>query len=136
MAWVIGTSVILDLLLPDSPWRTASAACLQKHLAEGLCICPVTFVELGPAFGGTPRIARAFFQAIPITTSEPWTIFDTEMAHRLWYEHQLHRRSFRIPKRPVADILIASFAARFQGIITRNAADFRKIAPTLTIIEP
>ena len=39
-------------------------------------------------------------------------------------------------KRPVADVLIAGFAERFQGIITRNAADFRNILPTLTVIEP
>jgi hypothetical protein len=32
--------------------------------------------------------------------------------------------------------LIAAFAERFQGIITRNAADFRNILPTLKVIEP
>jgi hypothetical protein len=36
----------------------------------------------------------------------------------------------------VADVLIAAFARRFQGIITRNADDFRAIAPELTIVEP
>jgi predicted nucleic acid-binding protein len=41
-----------------------------------------------------------------------------------------------MPKRPIADVLIAAFADRFQGIITRNAAHFRNIAPALTIVEP
>jgi len=36
----------------------------------------------------------------------------------------------------VADVLIAAFAERFQGIITRNASDFRNILPTLRIVEP
>jgi predicted nucleic acid-binding protein len=42
----------------------------------------------------------------------------------------------QMPKRPIADVLIAAFADRFQGIITRNAAHFRNIAPALTIVEP
>ena len=136
MAWVVDTSVILDLVVANSPWRTASLACLRQHLAEGLCVCPVTFVEVGPAFGGDSRAAAAFFQAVPISTAEPWTIADTELAHRLWNDHQVRRRAAQIPKRPVADVLIAAFASRFQGIITRNASDFRNIAPMLVIIEP
>jgi len=136
MAWVVDTSVILDLVVPVSPWRAASLACLQQHLADGLCVCPVTFVEIGPAFGGDPHVAESFFQVIPVSTAEPWTRADTELAHQLWNDHQVRRRAASIPKRPVADVLIASFACRFQGIITRNSADFRSIAPALTIIEP
>jgi len=136
MAWVVDTSVVLDLVLASSTWRMASLACLQQHLADGLCVCPVTFVEVGPAFGGDPQAAEAFFQIVPVSTSEPWTSADTELAHRLWNDHQVRRRAVQIPKRPAADVLIAAFASRFQGIITRNAADFRNIAPTLTIIEP
>ena len=61
---------------------------------------------------------------------------DTELAHRLWNDHQARRRAAQMPKRPVADVLIAAVADRFQGIITRNAAHFRNIAPALTIVEP
>lgn len=61
---------------------------------------------------------------------------DTRLAHRLWHQFQVKRRQIRVVKRLVADILIAAFAARFQGIITRNASDFRNILPTLQIIEP
>lgn len=71
-----------------------------------------------------------------IATSEPWTSADTELAHRLWNDHQVRRRAAQMPKRPAADVLIAAFADRFQGIITRNAAHFRNIAPPLTIVEP
>jgi predicted nucleic acid-binding protein len=136
MAWVVDTSVVLDLIVTGSAWRAASLACLQPHLADGLCVCPVTFVEVGPAFVGDSQAAEAFFQAIPISTSEPWTSADTELAHRLWNDHQVRRRAVQMAKRPVADVLIAAFASRFQGIITRNAADFRNISPTLTIVEP
>jgi predicted nucleic acid-binding protein len=58
------------------------------------------------------------------------------LAHRPWNDHQLRRKSPPLEKRPVADVLIASFACRFQGIITRNATDFRNIAPKLPIADP
>ena len=67
MAWVVDTSVVLDLVVINATGRNASAACLQRHLA---------------------------------------------------------------------DVLIAAFADRFQGIIPRNASDFRSILPALTVIEP
>ena len=91
---------------------------------------------LSPAFGGDAQLADAFFQVVPISTSEPWTRADTELAHRFWNDHQLRRRTTHQPRRPVADILIAAFASRFQGIITRNAADFRHPGSGLKIVEP
>jgi len=71
-----------------------------------------------------------------IGASEFWSPADTVLAHRLWHQHQVRRRQQLVVKRPVADVLIAAFAGRFQGIITRNATDFRNILPTLTVVEP
>ena len=33
-------------------------------------------------------------------------------------------------------LLIGAFATRFQGLLTRNTADFRPVFPALTIVEP
>ena len=136
MTWVVDTSVALDVIVTNSEHRLASATCLQRHLSEGLCVCPITLVELGPAFGGNAEAAETFLQTLLITVNEPWTRGDSVLAHKLWYEHQLRRRQLNLAKRPVADVLIAAFASRFQGIITRNASDFRSIAPSLFLIEP
>ena len=127
--------MVLDLVVINATGRNASAACLQRHLADGLWVCPVTFVEAGPAFGGDPRAAESFLHALPIMTTEPWTAVDSDAAHRLWHHFEVRRRAAHISKRPVADVLIAAFADRFQGIITRNASDFRSILPALTVIE-
>jgi predicted nucleic acid-binding protein len=136
MAWVIDTSVIVDLVTGDPLFEVASTACLQAHLQDGLVISPVTFVELGPSFGGDDHAAQTFLKSARIGTSEFWDPADTFLAHRLWHDHQQRRRQLQIAKRPVADVLIAAFAGRFQGLITRNAADFRNILPTLQLIEP
>jgi predicted nucleic acid-binding protein len=136
MAWVVDTSILIDLITGDPAFESASNACLQAKIGEGLVICPVTFVELGPSFLGDYRAAEAFLRVASINTSELWTPADTELAHRLWYQFQMSRRRLNVPKRPVADVLIAAFASRYQGIITRNATDFRNILPTLSILEP
>ncbi|MBE7494871.1 MAG: type II toxin-antitoxin system VapC family toxin [Verrucomicrobiaceae bacterium] len=136
MAWVIDTSAVVDLITGDPLFEPTSTACLQNHLHDGLVISPVTFVELGPWFSGDDAAAEAFLKSAHIGASEFWSPADTLLAHRLWHQFQQRRRQMQVAKRPVADVLIAAFAERFQGIITRNAADFRNILPTLRIIEP
>jgi predicted nucleic acid-binding protein len=136
MAWVVDTSVVLDLVTGDPDFEPSSVACLQSRLGDGLVVCPVTFVELGPSFSGNVESAEAFLNASRIGFSEGWSEADTALAHQLWHQHQLRRQQLQIKKRPVADILIAAFASRFQGFITRNASDFRKILPSISLIEP
>ena len=99
-------------------------------------VCPVSFIEPGPAFGGDESAANAFLNAAGIGTGEPWTWHDTAMAHRLWNDFHARRRQTVLARRPVADVIIAAFASRFQGIITGNASDFRNILPTLAMVEP
>ena len=136
MAWVVDTSVVVDLVTGDALFEPASTACLQAHLGDGLVISPVTFVELGPSFSGDDGAAESFLKSSGIGASEFWSPSDTVLAHRLWHQYQVRRRQQQVVKRPVADVLIAAFAERFQGIITRNASDFRNILPTLAVIEP
>ena len=136
MAWVVDTSVVVDLITGDPLFEAASTACLQSHLVDGLVISPVTFVELGPSFSGDEAAAETFLNAARIGTREFWNAADTTMAHRLWHQFQLRRKQHQTPKRPVADVLIAAFAARFRGLITRNATDFRIILPALPLVIP
>ncbi|MCB1225088.1 MAG: hypothetical protein KDK99_04685 [Verrucomicrobiales bacterium] len=136
MAWVVDTSVVVDLVTGDPLFEPSSTTCLQNHLHDGLVVCPVTFAELGPSFLGDDAAAEAFLKSAHIGAAEFWTAADTVLAHRLWHQFQQRRQQLHVAKRPVADVLIAAFAERFQGIITRNAADFRNILPTLRIIEP
>ena len=136
MAWVVDTSVVVDLVTGDPLFEPTSTACLQTRLSDGLVISPVTFVELGPSFSGDDVAAEAFLKSSQIGTSEFWSPADTLLAHRLWHQYQVRRRQQLVVKRPVADVLIAAFAGRFQGIITRNASDFRNLLPSLKVIEP
>jgi len=138
MAWVVDTCILLDIGLDDPAFGKASEVSLQDKVEEGLVICPVTFVELAPAFAGDLGALRRFLSALAVDHAELWQEQDTEKAARAWSRHISRRRehSPHSAKRPVADVLIGGFAMRFDGLITRNTTDFRKLFPGLRLIRP
>ena len=128
MAWVVDTSVLLDIYLGDPTFGERSGRCLARHLPDGLVVCPVSYVELAPAFNGDSGLQQAFLQEAGVDWLQPWTMLDTAASYQLWADHIAGRRAGQRSKRPVADILIEGFAQRFQGIITRNQKHFRSVA--------
>ena len=132
MAWVVDTSVLLDIHLADPAFSRASAECLSKYCADGLAISPVTYVELAPAFGGDAALQEQFLAEVGIEWPALWTLHDTQAAHGLWAAHVQKKQSGRVAKRPIADVLIEAFAQRFQGLITRNP----KHVTTVPVIVP
>lgn len=134
--WVVDTCVLIDVLEDDPGFGRHSAQCLAKHLSDGLVIAPITYVELAPTFEGSPALQEEFLRGVGVGWEEPWTWTDTRAAHGAWNLQIERRRAGRVPKRPVADILIGAFACRFRGLITRNGADFRPAFPTLALTDP
>ena len=127
MAWVVDTSVLLDIYTGDPAFSGSSAGCLVQHSADGLLVCPVTYVEMAPAFAGRAELQDLFLQELGVEWPPPWTILDTRAAHSLWNGHISRKRAGNARKRPVADVLIEAFAQRFQGLITRNPKHFTSV---------
>jgi predicted nucleic acid-binding protein len=127
MAWVVDTSVLLDIRQNDPEFGRASALCLVRYLQKGLVVCPVTYVELAPEFAGNTALQEEFFRIVGVQWLEPWTRQDTENAFHLWARHVAKKRSGAVSKRPIADVLIEAFAQRFQGLITRNTRHFSSV---------
>ncbi len=62
MAWVVDTCLLLDIGLDDPQFAAKSEQLLEKKSHDGLLVCPVTFIELAPAFGGqTKRLEEFLF---------------------------------------------------------------------------
>ena len=138
MAWVVATCILLDIGLDDPEFGEASEALLLRKAKDGLVVCPVTFIELAPAFGGSLTALRKFLSGLAVDYTELWQDQDTQQAARAWSRHIARRRvhPVRTTKRPVADMLIGGFALRFDGLLTRNTGDFRKLFPSLRLVSP
>ena len=136
MAWVVDTCLLIDVAEADPSFGVASAALIDSKRTDGLTVCPVTYAELAPVFNGDPATQNEFLFNLGVTWPETWTLADTAAAHEAWHRYVTGKRAGKIPKRPVADVLIGAFASRFDGILTRNEADFRPVFPTLKIVAP
>ncbi len=136
MAWVVDTCLIIDVLDDDPAFGAASARLIDSKAPDGLVACPVTFIELAPAFLGDIERQQHFLNAINVDCDVDWTWLDTQHAFDAWQRHATRRRAGRVRKRPVADIQIGAFATRFQGLLTRNPDDFSLVFPHLPIVSP
>ena len=133
---MVDTCLLLDIGLNDPQFASGSELLLDNHRHDGLVICPVSFVELAPAFAGQIDPLEKFLFNLVIDYREDWVWQDTRSANLAWARHTQLRRAKQAAKRPVADVLIGAFASRFQGLLTRNAVDFSKAFPKLTIVVP
>ena len=136
MAWVVDTCLLIDVAEADPTFGVASAKLHDAKRSVGLVVCPITYIEMAPVFNGDATAQNEFLLNLGVNWPETWTQADTEAAHRAWYHYVTARRATRITKRPLADILIGAFAARFDGILTRNEGDFRATFPALNIAAP
>ena len=136
MAWVVDTSVLIDVAENDPKFGEDSAHLLDRRRSAGLLLAPVSYVELAPLFNGAEVVQNEFLESIGVNWTHSWTWPDSIVAYHAWHDYILRRRRRRIAKRPIADILIGAFAMRFEGLLTRNAKDFRVLFPDLRLEEP
>jgi|TARA_B110000037_G_C16980365_1_gene448727 predicted nucleic acid-binding protein len=136
MTWVVDTCVVIDVLENDPSFGLRSATLLEQKLGDGLSICPVTFVELAPAFEGDLEQQEHFLEQAGIDSRCGWVAADTRTAYQAWHLHIAARRSGILQKRPIADVLIGAYASNRRGLITRNPRDFRRNFSDLKILEP
>jgi len=128
--------MIIDVLDNDPTFGAASARLIDSKEPDGLVVCPVTFIELAPAFLGDIERQQHFLTALNVDIDTDWTWLDTQRAFDGWHRYVRHRRAGGMRKRPIADIQIGAFATRFQGLLTRNPGDFAILFPKLTVLSP
>lgn len=136
MPWVVDTCLLIDVAEADPAFGAASAALLDAKRPEGLTICPVTYAELAPVFDGNTAAQNEFLANLGVDWTEAWSLTDTVAAHGAWHRYVSGKRAGKIPKRPVADVLIGAFAGLRDGLLTRNESDFRAVFPALKLEAP
>ena len=84
----------------------------------------------------TERGQDTFLSEVEVDFSVPWEWADTLMAHDSWSRYVMLKREKKMKRRPISDVQIGEFSMRFDGLITRNGVDFKKLFPKLKIKEP
>ncbi|MCG5054968.1 MAG: hypothetical protein KA712_18545 [Myxococcales bacterium] len=133
---VVDTCVLIDIADDDPTFGERSARCLEAHLASGLLLSPVSFIELAPVFDGSLRLLDEFLRGVGVTVADEFGEQERLAAFRGWAHHVSQKRTGNVKRRPVADALIGALALRHEGIITRNPRDFRSFYPTIAVVEP
>ena len=133
---VVDTCVIVDISDRDPVFGERSARTLEEHADGGLLIAPISFVELAPAFLGDVNRENQFLFELGIELPNGFDTSDLPLAHAAWYRHIQKKRLGKSPRRPIADVLIGALAQANDGLITRNAKDFRALFPKLNIVAP
>lgn len=136
MAWTVDSCVLIDVIGGDGRFGESSADCLVRKAPEGLVLCPVSYIEIAPSFYGDRRGQDTFLTEVGVDFSISWEWGDTLRAHEAWSRYVELKRNGKMKRRPIADIQIGAFASRFEGLITRNGADFKLLFPELNILEP
>ena len=136
MSWLVDTCVLLDVIDGDSAFANASAEFLDSYAPYGLEISPVTAVELAPAFLGDAERQASFLREHGVSISHLWDSVAQQAAQSAWAAHIAAKRRGQARRRPVADILIGALALRHEGLITRNAEDFKRHFPSLEVRVP
>ena len=136
MAWVVDTCVLIDVLDADILFGKTSSRCLDYFAEEGLVLAPVTYVELAPSFLGEHQRQDSFLSEVGVDCTLPWEWADTLAAHTAWSRYVTLKREKKMKRRPIADVQIGAFALRFDGLITRNGDDFKKLFPKLNVVKP
>jgi len=134
--WVVDTCVLLDVLDNHPAFGMKSADALDAVRDQGLCIAPISYVELAPAFNGEVDSQNDFLTELGVSFGFRGDEATVLKAHHAWYEHVLRKRSGGAVKRPIADVVIGAYALTKGGLITRNEDDFRTLYPPLRIYNP
>lgn len=133
---VVDTCVLIDIADNDPSFGRRSALCLAAHLEEDLAISPVSYMELAPLFDGAARRLDEFLDGVGVRHDELFELSDRAAAFAAWSRHISAKRSGKVSRRPIADVLIGALAMRSAGLITRNRVDFLSLFPGLQIIDP
>ena len=136
MSRVVDTCILIDILEDDPHFGRASALCLRHYVSDGLVICPVSMIELSPAFGGDFLRQKEFLSLCGVSYDQGFDAADVMRSHQAWNDYIQTKRLHKTQKRPVADLMIGAFSMRFDGLITRNQKDFKPWFPELKLVAP
>ena len=133
MITAIDTNILLDILIPNEKFYSASARALEHVITEGsLVVCDLVYAELCIHFSAQ-RDCDGFLLASNIRV-EALSRDALFLASRVW---RMCRKQGGQRTRILADFLIGAHAqVQATRLLSRDRGFYRELFPSLTLIEP
>jgi predicted nucleic acid-binding protein len=104
----LDTNLILSALNPNDVNYTRALNALDTHAQQALCICPVVYAELRASGAWSAIHAWLNLQGVSVVWEMPASVW--ESAGVAFGQYAVLRRAGSVPRRLVADFLIAAHA--------------------------
>jgi len=129
----LDTNLILSALNPNDINYTRALRSLDTYGQQVLCICPVVYAELR-ASGVWPAIAAWLdLQGVQVLWEMPIAVW--ESAGVAFGHYSQLRRAGKVPRRIVADFLIAAHARHSRcEMLTFDDTVFKAVFPDITLL--
>jgi predicted nucleic acid-binding protein len=130
---LLDTNVLLDIATADPVWSEWSEAQLRSASLRGtVCINPIIYAELAPAFSSSQDLDRwlapGVFKRLPLPYSAGWLAAQAFLKYR---------RAGGAKTSPLPDFYIGAHAeAEGLVLVTRDATRYRTYFPQVEIVAP
>ena len=130
----VDTNVIISALNQKDINHALARRILTQHNAERLVICPIVYAEL-MASPGEDGI-RAFLDRADIPTLQEMPLEVWEEAGTAFGRYATRRRKGRLPRRIIADFIIAAHATYHKlKVLTFDTTIYKAVFHDLTVLE-
>lgn len=129
----LDTNIILSALNPQDSNHRQAQALLNRYSPQAFCICPIVHAELR-ASGAWPAL-RAWLklQGVTVIWEMPEVVWDN--AGIAYGEYAIQRRSGVLPRRLIADFLIAAHAVHHGlEVLTFDDTVFKAVFREVTLL--
>lgn len=126
-------NIILSALNPNDANHTRALNALDTHGQQALCICPMVYAELRASGAWSAMNTWLNLQGVSVVWEMPASVWDA--AGVAFGQYAVLRRAGSVPRRIVADFLIAAHAKHHKlEMLTFDDTVFTAVFSGITLL--
>jgi predicted nucleic acid-binding protein len=129
----LDTNLVLSALNPKDSNHARALQALNAHASQPFCLCPVVRAELRASDTWTVIETWLTAQGVGVLWAMPANVWDA--AGIAFQQYALMRRGGQVPRRIVADFLIAAHAQHHKlEMLSFDDTVYKSVFPQITLL--